>query len=103
MRSSRIPHDFSTASSEHSEDGELFEGALRWRIAMFDLDLGYSEFTNEGSFGFDLTRAFARVGVDFTDSFGAAVEYETNEYNEDILQVASYDAERIAVFLRFRH
>jgi hypothetical protein len=99
----RVPSDFSIVASEHTEDGELLEGQLRWRISRFDLELGYSEFTNDGSFAFDITRAFAGIGFDFTDSFGAAVEYETNEYNEDILRVANYDAERIAVFLRWRH
>jgi hypothetical protein len=99
----RIPNDFSIISSDYTDDGEMYEGELRWRISRLELNLGYSEFTNEGSFAFDLTRTFARLGFDFTKAFGAAVEYENNEYNEDVLQLADFEADRIGVYLRWRH
>lgn len=99
----RNPINFSITESVHSENGELLEGELRWKISLLKLNLGYSEFTNEGTFPFDLTRAFGGIALDFTKAFGVAVEYESNEYNEDLLSLADFDAERIGVFLRWRH
>lgn len=98
----RLPQDFSTERSTHAETGQLLEGGLRWRIAPFDLDLGYSEFENTGSFGFDMTRSFARLGIDFNDRVGGAFEFENNEYTEDLQQLADFDADRFGVFIRWR-
>ncbi len=77
------------------------EGGLQWQISLFNLDLGYSTFENTGTFEFDMDRAFARVGVDFSDHWAAAVEYESNEYSEKVLTLAEYDATRYGVYLRW--
>ena len=98
----RMPQDFSTEASKHAETGQLLEAGLRWRIAPFDIDLGYSDFENSGSFGFDMTRNFARLGIDFNDRVGAALEFENNEYTEDMQQLADFDADRFGVFIRWR-
>ncbi|PWB74637.1 MAG: hypothetical protein C3F15_07560 [Holophagae bacterium] len=97
----RVPQDFSIATSEHHENGQLMEAGFRWQFEPFDIDLGYSDFENTGSFGFDLTRNFARFGIDFTKAVGAALEWEYNKYTEDVLQLANFTANRFGVFLRW--
>jgi hypothetical protein len=99
----RRPQDLSIGESLHQEDGGLLEASLQWRPWRFDLDFGYSTFENNGSFPFELDRAFARVGFEFTKAFGAAVEYEAREYSEQSFEIADYDADRVAVFLRWRN
>jgi hypothetical protein len=97
----RIPHDFTTAISRFNEDGTLLEGSLLWRFARFTIDLGYSEFENKGSFDFDMERAFLRVGVDFTDQWAAAAEFESEDYTEKVLDLARYDSSRVGLYLRW--
>jgi hypothetical protein len=99
----RRPEDLSVGQSLHQEDGELLEASLLWRPSRFDLALGYSTFENDGSFPFELDRAYARVGFDFTKAFGAAIEYEAREYSEQSFSLADYDADRVAVFIRWRN
>jgi hypothetical protein len=99
----RRPQDLSIGESLHEEDGKLLEASLQWHPSRFDLALGYSAFENDGSFPFELDRAFARVGVDFTKAFGIAFEYETREYSEQNFSLADYDADRVAAFIRWRN
>ncbi len=99
----RVPQDFSIVASEHSENGELMEASFRWQIALFDLDLGYSDFENTGSFAFDLVRTFGRLGIGLGDAFGIAFEWESNKYTEEVLQLANFDADRFGIFLRWRN
>lgn len=96
-----VPQTLSPSTSIYSENGRLLEGGLQWQISLFNLDLGYSTFENTGTFDFDMDRAFARVGVDFSDHWAAAVEYESNEYSEKVLTLAEYDATRYGVYLRW--
>jgi hypothetical protein len=98
----RVPHDFSIATSEHHENGQLMEAAFRWQFDLLDFDLGYSDFENTGSFAFDLVRTFARFGIDLSKTAGIAFEWESNKYTEDVLQLADFDADRFGVFLRLR-
>lgn len=99
----RVPQDFTITTSEHHENGELMEASFRWRIDPFDLDLGYSDFENTGSFAFDLVRNFARLGIGLSDAVGIAFEWESNKYTEDVLELADFDADRFGVFLRWRN
>jgi hypothetical protein len=95
------PHTLAPARSEFAEDGTLLEAGLIWRISRVNLDLGYSRFDNTGSFEFDMNRAFARVGVDLTDQWAVAAEFENNDYTEEVLELARYDATRYGVYLRW--
>jgi hypothetical protein len=97
----RVPQDFSIATSEHHENGQLMEAGFRWRFEPFDIDLAYSDFENTGSFEFDLVRTFARFGIDLSKAAGIAFEWESNKYTEDVLQLANFDADRFGVFLRW--
>jgi hypothetical protein len=96
-----IPQTLTEGRSEFMEEGTLLEGGLLWRISRFTIDLGYSEFENTGSFEFDSTRAFLRFGVDFTDHWAAAFEYENNEYEEEVLDLAQFDATRYGIYVRW--
>ena len=98
----RRPETLESGSSVFNENGTLLEGGMLWRIGIVNFDLGYSNFDNTGSFEFDTKRGFARVGVDFSDSWSAAAEYETNDYSEKVLQLADFEAERVGLFLRWR-
>jgi hypothetical protein len=98
----RIPQDFSTALSEHTEEGEILEGSLEWRIAAFTLGAAYSTLDNEGVLPFQLDRAFGRLGYSFNDHWGAALEYENNDYTEEGFALADFDADRFGVFVSWR-
>ena len=96
-----IPQTLSPGESVFSENGTLLEGGLMWRISIVTLDLGYSKFENEGTFEFDMKRAFFRLGVDFTDHWAISADYENNDYTEKVLELAQYDATRYGVYLRW--
>jgi hypothetical protein len=96
-----IPQTLGPGESIFSENGTLLEGGLTWRIAIVTLDLGYSKFENQGSFEFDMKRAFFRLGVDFTDHWAVSADYENNDYSEKVLELAQYDATRYGVYLRW--
>lgn len=96
-----IPQTLQPTQSIYNEEGTLLEGGLLWKISIVSLDLGYSEFSNEGSFGFDLNRAFARIGFDVTKSWAISAEYENNDYSEAVLDLAQFDADRYAIYLRW--
>jgi hypothetical protein len=97
----RIPQTLEITDSVFSENGTLLEGGLLWRISRFTIDLGYLQFDNTGSFEFDSSRAFVRFGVDFTDHWAAALEYEANDYEEEVLDLAQFEATRIGVYARW--
>jgi len=99
----RVPHDYSTEWSEHLENGVLYEAGVLLDLKRFHADLGYSDFSNTGTFEFDTTRGWARLGVDATDNFGVILEVESYDYSEKILTLADFDATRYGVFVRWRN
>jgi hypothetical protein len=98
----RIPHSFEIEPSKYVEEGDLFDGSLRWKIWLLTIDAAYSTFENAGSFPFQMDRAMARVAVDITKSISAAAEYENWDYSEASFSIADYDADRWGLFLRWR-
>ncbi len=62
---------------------------------------GYSTLENEGSLPFQLDRIFGRLAIDFTDTWGVAVEYDNHEYTESAFTQADFEAERWGAFLRW--
>ena len=96
-----VPQTLTQATSIHSENGTLLEGGLLWRISIVTLDVGYSEFENEGTFDFEMKRAFLRLGVDLSDHWAVSADYENNDYSEEVLDLAQYDATRDGIFLRW--
>jgi len=100
----RRPQDFGLEPSLHSEDGEVLEGSIQWRVTdPLSLTAGYSTLENDGSLPFELDRAFARLAYDFSSQWGASLEYEANEYAEQGFEIADFDADRIGVFVRWRY
>jgi hypothetical protein len=97
----RVPQDFTILPSLYTEDGELLEGNLMWKIAIFDIEAAYSTLENTGSFPFQMDRAFARLAVNLSKSISIAGEFENWDYSEDLFPVADYDADRWGVFLRW--
>lgn len=98
----RIPQTLAVGQSLYAEDGEFLTGDLRWRISIVTLEAAYSTFENEGSFPLTMDRAFARAAVDITDAIGAAVEYESWDYDETTFPIGNYDADRYGIYLRWR-
>lgn len=98
----RVPQSFEIEPSVYSEDGEMFEGGLLWKISLFTLDASYSTYENTGSFPFELDRVFARIAFDLSKSVSLAGEYENWDYSEASFPVADYDADRWALFVRWR-
>jgi len=96
-----IPQTLTRAESVFSENGTLLEGGLLWRISIVTLDLGYSTFENTGSFDFDMRRAFLRLGVDFNDHWAVSADFENNDYEEKVLDLAQYDTNRYGIYLRW--
>jgi hypothetical protein len=98
----RRPQDFGTEASIHSEDGDLWEGSFDWRIAdKATLSAGYSSLENTGTLPFKLERGWGRLAYDFSKIWGAAVEYESNQYSETLTSLSDFDASRYAVFVRW--
>jgi hypothetical protein len=98
----RVTQTFEIIPSMYAEEGDLFEGNLRWKIALFTIEAAYSTFENTGSFPFQMDRAFARLAVDLSKQFSLAGEYENWDYSEDMFPVADYDANRWGLFVRWR-
>jgi hypothetical protein len=99
----RVPQSFAIAPSIYSEDAELIEGSLWWKIALFSIDAAYSTLENTGSFAYQMDRAMARLAVDISKSISVAGEYENWDYSEASFPIADYDADRWGLFLRWRH
>lgn len=97
-----VPQSFAIAPSIYSEDAELLEGSLMWKVALFTLDAAYSTLENTGSYPFQMDRASARLAVDLSTSISVAGEYENWDYSEAMFPVADYDADRWGLFLRWR-
>ena len=98
----RRPEDFTVGRSLHTENGEMLEASLDWRNDRYGLTLGFSSFDNDGTFAFELDRLFGRFYYDFSERFGAALEYEDHDYSEQAFSLADFQAERLGVFFRFR-
>jgi len=98
----RVPQTFAIVPSIYAEDGDLYEGNLRWKIALFTIEGAYSTFENTGSFPFEMDRAFARLAIDLSKKISVAGEFENWDYSENLFPVADYDADRWGVFLRWR-
>ena len=97
----RMPQNFSIEPSLHAEDAEMIEGSILWNGSRFHLMGGYSSLDNDGSLPFQLDRLFGRLWFDFTDAWGAAVEYDNHEYTESAFALADFEADRWGVFLRW--
>jgi len=98
----RVPQSFEIEPSVYSEDGEMLEGGLMWKIAFFTVDASYSTYENSGSFPFELDRIFARLAFDLSKSISLAGEYENWDYKETDFSIADYNADRWAFFVRWR-
>ncbi len=80
----------------------MFDGSVVWQHDPVSFEIGYSTLENSGTLPFELDRGYARLSYDLSDHWGAAVEFESNEYSEEIFSVADFDARRYALFVRWR-
>jgi hypothetical protein len=98
----RAPQDLSLDRSIHSEAGDAIDFGLLWTWGRFGIDAGYTMYSNDGSFAFDLDRPYARLSMDFNDDLGAAIELERYEYREEIFTPADYESTRYGLYLLWR-
>jgi hypothetical protein len=98
----RRPQDFVVESSAYDEDGRSYDGGVTMKLGRFSFDGGYSRFSNEGSLELDLDRTYANVAVDLAGGFGVLAQYDKRDYDEKALSLASFDATRYGVFLRWQ-
>jgi hypothetical protein len=98
----RLPQNFQTVPSIHTETGDSIEAGLRLFVRRLTADLSFGQFKNEGNYPFDIDRFRTRLAYDFNDRYGIAGEWSYDEYSEDLLGLGNYDADRIGVFLRWR-
>ena len=98
----RRPENFAIEQSRHLERGDAIGGGLsfHWSRVTFDGDL--THFDNEGSLPFELERSRAVLTVMVRETLGVGAEYARDEYSEDLLPVADYEAARYSLFLRLR-
>jgi hypothetical protein len=66
------------------------------------VDASVARIENEGSSPFDIDRYRARVGYDVTERIGVILEWFSDAYEEPLLSLADYDADRYGIFLRLR-
>ncbi len=97
----RTPQDFSTGPSIYAEDGESIDGGVSLKLGRFKIDAGASRYSNEGDMPFDLDRTYARFDVQITDAIGVYGQYESRDYDETLLPIADYSADRYGLFLRW--
>jgi hypothetical protein len=98
----RRPQDLGVESQRHLEDAELLDTSLELRLNRSAVALGYSTLSNTGSLAFDLDRFYGRFAYDIGESWGASVEYESNDYSESVFASSGFDASRYAVFVHWR-
>jgi Gram-negative porin len=101
----RLPQDFTTENSIHSEDGKSYEAGVTWSMANFGINGAYGRFKNDGSFPFTINRARLRATYDVTKNAGFAAEWARDQYSEnatDVPNLGNYNANRYGIYLRWR-
>lgn len=116
----REPASFQTLVSAHSEDGDSIEAGVDLRWKMFEVGAGWGSFENEGTNPFEIERTRARLGWNFTPSWGVSAEWARDTYEEtggpQVNPLAKslvfppptgaglgdYEADRIGAFIHWR-
>ena len=98
----RRPENFVVEESVHLERGKSIGGGVTFSWARVSFDGDLSRFDNEGSLPFELDRSRARLMVQLREAFGIGAEFARDEYSEENLALAGYEASRYGVFLRLR-
>ncbi|MFZ5786137.1 MAG: hypothetical protein ACOY3Y_06815 [Acidobacteriota bacterium] len=97
----RVPHDFSLSHSVYVEEGEDVDVSMAARFAAVGVEAGVASYTNEGSQPFDLDRTWARLDIGLTSSVGLYGMFERRNYDEKLLSLARFDADRYGLFVRW--
>jgi hypothetical protein len=97
----RVPHDFSLTNSVYLEEGEDVDVSMAARFASVAVEAGIAAYSNEGSQPFDLDRTYARLDIGLTSTVGLYGSFERRNYDEKLLSLSSYDADRYGLFVRW--
>lgn len=98
----RRPENFVIQTSEYSQDGDVIEGGLLLLFSEWFFDVSASRIENEGSSPYEIDRLRVRGGYDFTERVGVLAEWLSDSYDEPLLPLADYEADRFGLYLRLR-
>jgi hypothetical protein len=100
----RAPQNFTTAPSLYAENGRSAEGGVAVNFAPLTFELSVARFRNRGANPFEIQRARARIGFDLPakTKTGLIAEYSTDEYSEESVPLAGFNARRFGLFVRYR-
>ena len=98
----RIPQSFNTTPSNHRERGSGLEAGLTLVFDPIGVEGSYARYENTGTSPFVLERARVRFDLGLWKSVGLACEWAHDTYTERLLSLASYEANRYGLFLRYR-
>lgn len=97
----RRPQNFTIGDSLHLEHGWSWEGgfALFFKPATFDA--GTTRYQNGGTYPFKIDRYRARLMFNVKEHAGVTAEFNKDEYRDALFPVASFNANRYGVYLRW--
>jgi hypothetical protein len=97
----RRPQNFTIGDSLHLEHGWSWEGgfALFFKTARFDA--GTTRYQNGGTYPFKVDRYRARLMFDVKEHAGVSAEFNKDEYRDALFPVASFNANRVGLYLRW--
>ncbi|MFH1177874.1 MAG: hypothetical protein V1750_10750 [Acidobacteriota bacterium] len=98
----RQPQDFSLVSSPFAEETDVLDAGLTLAFGRLHLEGSYSKLQNRGDWELKLNRGLVRCSIDLTKTLGAAVEYEANDFNDDVIPQGKYASQRLGFFLRWQ-
>jgi hypothetical protein len=98
----RRPENFNLEPSIYTQSGDAIDAGFSLLLSRVLVDASLGRIENKGDIPFSIDRHYLRVGYDFTPAVGVAAEWANDDYDERLLPVANYDADRFGLFLRWR-
>ncbi len=98
----RRPENFRLEPSIYSQSGDMIEAGILLLLEDWNFDGSFATIENEGSSPFDIDRFRLRLGYDVNERVGVIAEWLSDAYDEPLLPLADYDADRFGVFVRLR-
>lgn len=98
----RRPENFRLEPSIYSQSGDMIEGCVMVLLEDWTFDGSIGRMENDGSSPFDIDRYRLRLGYDVNERVGVIAEWLSDAYEEPLLPIADYDADRLGLFVRLR-
>jgi hypothetical protein len=98
----RHPENFSIDTSTHEERGRALEAGFALFFTPTTFEASTTRYDNKGTSPFKIDRYRARLTYDLKAHAGVAAEFQKDEYRDALFPVASFNANRYGIFLRWR-